>query len=63
MTINELRKASGMTQKSFSEYFGCSKRAVEEWEGGRRKCPDYLLHLMEYKLKHEGLLNHSKGEA
>ena len=39
-----------MTQKAFSEYFGMSKRAVEEWEGGRRKCPDYLLKLMEYKL-------------
>lgn len=48
--VKELRARSGMTQKAFSEYFGMSKRAVEEWEGGRRKCPDYLLRLMEYKL-------------
>lgn len=54
MTFNELRKASGMTQKEFSEYFGMSKRAVESWEGGARKCPEYLLKLMEYKLTKEG---------
>ena len=54
MTLNELRKASGMTQKEFSEYFGMSKRAVESWEGGTRKCPEYLLKLMEYKLTKEG---------
>ena len=56
MTIYELRKAAKMTQKAFSEYFGISKRAVEQWEGGQRQCPDYLLNLMIYKLEHEGLI-------
>ena len=54
MTIKELRTKSGMTQKAFAEYFGVSKRAVEDWEGERRKCPDYLLNLMQYKLEKEG---------
>lgn len=56
MDIKELRKKAGMTQKTFSEYFGMSKRAVEEWEGGRRKCPDYLLNLIHYKLKKEEII-------
>ena len=56
MTIKELRDASGMTQKAFAEYFGISKRAIESWEGGQRKCPEYLLNLIEYKLRNEGLL-------
>ena len=56
MTIKELRTMSGMTQKEFSEYFGMSKRAVESWEGEVRKCPDYLLELMEYKLIKEGII-------
>jgi DNA-binding transcriptional regulator YiaG len=56
MTFKELRQLSGMTQKEFSEYFGMSKRAVESWEGGARKCPEYLLHLMEYKLKKENII-------
>ena len=57
MTIKELRTKSGMTQKTFAEYFGCSKRAVEEWEGDRRKCPEYLLNLMQYKLENEGIIS------
>ena len=54
MTFKELRQKSGMTQKEFSEYFGMSKRAVESWDGGTRKCPAYLLDLMKYKLESEG---------
>ena len=56
MTIKELRKASGMTQKAFAEYFGVSKRTIESWEGGQRECPHYLLGLMVYKLKNEGII-------
>ena len=53
MTFKELRAKSGMTQKQFSEYFGIPKRTIENWEGGQRKCPQYLLDLMEYKLNNE----------
>lgn len=55
MTIKALRKASGMTQRAFSEYFGIPKRTIEDWEAERRKCPAYLLELMEYKLRNEGI--------
>ena len=56
MTIKNIRKASGMTQKTFAEYFGIPKRTLENWEGGQRECPEYLLELMEYKLKNEGII-------
>lgn len=52
-TIKDLRTASGMTQNAFSEYFGIPRRTIENWEGGKRKCPPYLLDLMRYKLAHE----------
>ena len=59
-TIKELRTLSGMTQKAFSEYFDIPKRTVEAWEGtaesSSRKCPEYLLDLMIYKLKNEGII-------
>lgn len=57
MTIKELRTASGMTQQAFSEYFGIPKRTLEDWEGERRTPPEYLAKLVEYKLKHEGLIS------
>lgn len=56
MTIKELRQASGMTQKAFSEYFGIPKRSIENWEGGKRECPHYLLDLMLIKLHRDGLI-------
>lgn len=56
MTIKELRKASGMTQQQFGDYFGIPKRTIQNWEAGVNKCPEYLLKLLEYKLKHEGLI-------
>lgn len=56
MTIKKLRKATGMTQKAFSDYFEIPKRTIEDWEGDRRKPPEYLVKLIEYKLKNEKLL-------
>ena len=50
MTFKELRNQSKMTQKEFAEYFEIPKRTIESWDMGERKCPEYLLKLMEYKL-------------
>lgn len=60
MTFKELRKASGMTQKDFSEYFGIPKRTIENWETEERKCNDYIIELMEYKLKKENIIKEIK---
>lgn len=60
MTIKSLRTASGMTQQAFADYFGIPKRTIENWEGGQRKCPTYLLDLMQYKLEREGYIK--KGD-
>ena len=56
MNSKELRQRSGMTQKTFSEYFNIPKRTIEDWDSERRKCPAYLLELMEYKLIKEGII-------
>ncbi len=57
MTFKELRQLSGMTQKAFGEYFEIPKRTIEDWDRKARKCPEYLLKLMEYKLTKEGKIN------
>lgn len=56
MTFKELRLKSGMTRSQFCEYFGIPYRTVQDWELGNRVCPEYLLALMEYKLKCEGII-------
>ena len=53
MTLKEFRTYTKMTQKQFSEYFGISHRTIQNWEGGQRGCPQYLLELMIYKFENE----------
>lgn len=57
MTFKDLRQRSGMSQKRFSEYFDIPYPTIQNWDLGRRNCPEYLLKLMEYKLKNENLLH------
>lgn len=56
MTIRELRESTGMTQQAFADYFGMSKRVVENWEYSINKCPQYLFELMKYKLEKENII-------
>jgi DNA-binding transcriptional regulator YiaG len=51
--LKEIRTASGMSRKQFAEYFEIPYRTLQNWELGLRECPEYLLKLMEYKLKAE----------
>jgi putative transcriptional regulator len=56
MNVRELRTATGMTQKEFADYFHIPFRTLQNWEGGQRKAPEYLVKLIEYKLKMEGII-------
>lgn len=56
INVKDLRKATGFTQKAFAEYFQMSKRTLEKWEAGRAEPTDYLVRLMEYKLRAEGII-------
>ena len=46
-----LRKVYGITQAKISEITGIPKRTIEDWENGRRKPAEYMLDLVESKLK------------
>lgn len=45
-TINKIREASGLSRAEFSRIYGIPLRSLEDWEAGRRKCPDYLVGLL-----------------
>ncbi|MBE5933821.1 MAG: helix-turn-helix domain-containing protein [Lachnospiraceae bacterium] len=55
MTINEqiaeLRAATGMSRKEFSEHFGIPLRTLEDWEANRRTPSNYLPRLLCYQWK------------
>lgn len=54
--ISELFLETGMTQKEFSEYLSIPLRTIENWLTGKRVPPEYLIELIEYKLKKERLI-------
>ena len=50
MTIKEARQAAGLTQKAMSDLLGIPKRSIENWEGGKRQCPEWAERLIVEKL-------------
>lgn len=53
MTVKELRKKTGMSQQKFGDYFGISKRTIQEWEQERKNPTDYLVNMMQRILDNE----------
>lgn len=54
MEVKDLRKKAGMTRSQFCEFFGLPYRTLQNWELGERKCAEWILDLMVYKLEAEG---------
>lgn len=55
-SLIQLRKKTGLNRKEFAEYFGIPYRTVQDWELGNRQMPEYLLRLMEYKIRIEEVI-------
>ena len=53
--VRELRESTGMNRKDFCAYFQIPYRTVTEWELGNRHAPEYMLRLLEYYIRSEGL--------
>lgn len=50
--IRALRTSAGLTQQQFSDLLGIPKRTIENWEGGKRQPPDYLVRLIAFYLEY-----------
>ena len=53
--LKKMRESTGMNRKEFCEYFEIPYMTVTDWELGKRRVPQYLLRLMEYKVRMEQL--------
>ena len=53
--VRSLRESTGMSRQEFAGYFEIPYRTLQDWELGNRRIPEYLLRLMEYKTRLEGL--------
>ncbi len=61
--IKELRNSTGMNRKEFCEFFKIPYRTVTDWEHGVRHAPDYVLRLLEYYIRMEGLVRSEEKRA
>ena len=45
-TLKDICNTYGLTQQALSDRFGIPLRSIENWAGGRRQPPEYLLDMM-----------------
>ena len=58
--VRNLRDEMGMNRREFCDYYAIPYRTVVDWEAGKRKMPEYVLRLMEYKAEMEKLITISE---
>lgn len=51
--IKNKRDLLQMTQVEFSQYLKIPYRTYQNWEVGIRKCPDYVIDMIVYKLENK----------
>lgn len=51
--IKALREHYNLSRSEFCRFFNIPYRTVQDWEIGKRKMPDYVYELLEYKLYNE----------
>lgn len=56
MTLKEMRLERGLSQAKIAKELDIPLRTWQSWELGERKCPEYVVRLIEYYLIHEKLL-------
>lgn len=47
MSIKELRKLTGLSQKDFGSRYDIPHRTIQSWETEQRSCPEYVENLLE----------------
>ncbi len=50
-SIKAARQAAGLTQQAMSDLLGIPKRTIENWEGGKRRPPEYIERLIINELE------------
>ena len=51
--LKYLRLLTGMKRKDFANYLHIPLNTVRDWEQGKRKMPEYVYELIEYKVEKE----------
>lgn len=61
--IIKLRESTGLNRKDFCKLVHIPYRTMTEWELDNRHAPDYVLWLLEYYIRNEGLMVKEMNEV
>lgn len=51
MTIRDVRKLTNLSQPQFCDRYNIPLPTLRKWEQGKREPPDYVVELLEFKVK------------
>lgn len=57
MNIKQILDLSHLSLVEFCNIIGVPYRTAQDWKAEKRKCPDYVINLIIYKLIKEGYLS------
>lgn len=49
--IKEIRALTGLSQAAFCEKYHIPRRTLEDWERSLKQPPEYVIELLEFKVK------------
>lgn len=52
-SIKDIRLSTGLSQTQFSAAVNIPTRTIQDWEQGKRKCPEYVAELIEYRVEND----------
>lgn len=62
-TIKEIRQSTGLSQANFCEALNIPKRSLQDWEQGVRKCPEYVVELIAYRVANDPQIPKANEDA
>lgn len=62
MTIKEIRALTGLSQPKFCQKYHIPLNTFVRWEQGKREPPDYVVELLEFKVREDMKLMMKKSE-
>lgn len=54
-TIQEIRSSTGLSQSKFAAALEIPVRTLQNWERGGRSCPEYVVKLIAYRVRHDSI--------
>lgn len=53
MKVRDIRNLTGLSQVKFCKKYKIPRRTLEDWESGKSKAAEYLIELLEFKVRHD----------